>query len=280
MRVLIIQENGRHEKNRNFRECFSMQRALEFFDNDVDVWGLGHLNFDSNIDFESYDMILNLENYDDFGWVPDLSKVDTKKLIWCVDPHIKGIDPYIEEYKRGNYNLILQAIPKYVVDKTSVWFPTCYDGDLVYPFDIEKKHFIGFCGSLLNRKQILDSLTDKYGLIQDIWVLGEDMVKAISSYSIHFNMSLADDVNYRSFETLGCGTLLLTNKNPQHEALGFVDGKNCLIYDSYETLCNKIELCVNDPSIIDDIVDNGFDLADKHTYVRRADTLLKIYRNL
>jgi len=29
MRVLIIQENGRHDANRHLRECFSMQRAFQ-----------------------------------------------------------------------------------------------------------------------------------------------------------------------------------------------------------------------------------------------------------
>ena len=71
MKILIIQENGRHEENRHLRECFSMQRAFQFHDVDCDVWGLGHDSPEP--DFESYDLIINLENYDETGWVPDLS---------------------------------------------------------------------------------------------------------------------------------------------------------------------------------------------------------------
>jgi hypothetical protein len=277
MRILIIQENGRHEKNRNFRECFSMQRALEFFDNDVDVWGLGHLNFEKQIDYDSYDLIVNLENYDEDNWVPNLSKVNTKKILWVIDAHVRGMEVYNEEYERGRYDLILQATKDYVQDDSSVWFPNCYDNDLIYPANIEKNHFIGFCGSVLNRHEILNLLTEKYGLKQDIFVIGEDMVDAVSSYNIHFNMNLANDINYRSFETLGCGTVLLTNDNPQYQDLGFIDGKNCLIYNSYDSLCGKIEMCMDDPELMIDIVKNGYDLSDKHTYYKRAKLLLQHY---
>ena len=280
MRILIIQENGRHDKNRNFRECFSMQRALQSFDVDVDVWGLGHSNFKKSIDFESYDCILNLENYDDSGWVPDFSQVNVKKMLWSIDAHVRGIEPYYLEYQRNKYNLILQSTKDYVLDARSIWFPNCYDSDLVYPKPVDKKHFIGFCGNVCNREFVLDKLTTKYGLRQDIFVIGDDMVDAVSSYNIHFNMNIANDVNYRNFETLGCGTLLLTNKNSQYDDLGFIDGQNCLIYDSYENLCEKIEMCMNDPELVVSIISNGYDLADKHTYYNRANILLDILKKL
>jgi hypothetical protein len=276
MKILIIQENGRHEKNRNFRECFSMQRALENFNAKVDVWGLGHDNFEKRLDYGSYDLILNLENYDDTGWVPDLSKVNSKKFLWVIDAHVRGMELYNQEYKRGNYDLILQATKDYIQDNSSVWFPNCYDDGLICPANTEKKHFIGFCGSVLNRQPILNSLTEKYGLKQDIFVIGEDMISAVSSYNIHFNMNLANDINYRSFETLGCGTVLLTNENSQYEELGFIDGKNCLIYTSLESLCEKIEMCIKSPEIMHDIVFNGFDLADRHTYNKRAEKLFEL----
>ena len=34
------------------------------------------------------------------------------------------------------------------------------------------------------------------------------MVDAINSYYIHFNRNIGDDINYRTFETTGCKTLL------------------------------------------------------------------------
>src|SRR5689334_21598787 len=47
MKVLIIQENGRHEKNRHFRECFALQSAFQRLGWKADIWGLGHSGFPS-----------------------------------------------------------------------------------------------------------------------------------------------------------------------------------------------------------------------------------------
>ena len=32
MKTLVIQSNGEHEENKNFRECFSLQRAFKKFE--------------------------------------------------------------------------------------------------------------------------------------------------------------------------------------------------------------------------------------------------------
>ena len=213
-RILIIQENGRHEKNRNFRECFCMSRSLVNMGHEVLVWGLGHDNYDKKPDFNSYDIILNLENYDSTGWVPNLSEFkNPKKYLWSIDTHCTGTKALLDTFN-------------------------CYDDRLIYPA-APKSTFIGFCGSLLNRAQILDYLEANYDLKKDIFVLGSDMVEVVSSYYVHFNLNLSNDINYRSFETLGCGTLLLTNCNPQYEALGFVDGYNCLMYKDEKDLFDK-----------------------------------------
>ena len=66
MKTLVIQSNGEHEENRNFRECFSLKRAFEKNKIDCDIWGLGHPNYKegAEVDFNAYDLIINLENYD------------------------------------------------------------------------------------------------------------------------------------------------------------------------------------------------------------------------
>ena len=42
MRILIIQENGRHDENRVFRECHSLKHSLDKLNLETIVWGLGH----------------------------------------------------------------------------------------------------------------------------------------------------------------------------------------------------------------------------------------------
>ena len=71
MKILLIQENGHHDANRIYRECFSWQRALqEYNEIDVTIWGQRHANFYEIPDFNSFDVIICLEQYDRTNWVP------------------------------------------------------------------------------------------------------------------------------------------------------------------------------------------------------------------
>jgi len=280
MKILIIQENGRHEQNRNFRECFSMKRSLEKLGCNVVVWGLGHDNFENkSILNDNYDLIVNLENYDTSGWLPNLGEVDCIKLLWSIDAHCRTMTPYMNTFNQGKYNKILQSTKDYLND-VSIWFPNCYDDTLIYKRDIEKTKDIGFCGSLLNRSGVLNFLNERYSLQPDIWVLGDAMVDKINSYWIHFNMNLSNDINYRSFETIGCGTVLLTNYNPQYLELGFKDEDNCLMYRNQQELAEKVDKYLKKYDLLDTIAENGLSLAKEHTYDKRASMLLDIYRDL
>ena len=278
MKILIIQENGHHLQNRNFRECFSLQRSLKKINIKVDVWGKGHINYHQKPEFNNYDLIVNLENYDESGWVPDLSSYKTPiKFLWSIDAHCQGILKYLSTFQQGDYDLILQATKDFV-DENSIWFPNCYDSSLIGIREkCEKKIDLGFCGSLLNRESVLNFLTSNYGLMPNIWVLGEKMVETINSYWIHFNLNLSNDINYRSFETLGCGTLLLTNYNPQYTELGFEDEVNCLMYKNMKELQYKIENYSGKYDKISTIITQGNILAQKHTYDQRAKVILDIY---
>jgi hypothetical protein len=275
MKFLIIQENGRHEKNRIYRECFCVQRSLLKLNHECVVWGLGHDNFKSKIDFNSFDVIINLENYDTIGWVPNLKDVKSLKLLWSIDAHVKGIKSYLHIFNQGKYNLILQATKDYV-NKESVWFPNCFDDTLIFKKDIPKRCDVGFCGNIVNRKVYLDFLKQEFNFISDIFVIGDDMVNAINSYRIHFNKNIKNDINYRNFETIGCGVLLLTNRNDQYSDLGFIDQKNCIMYDNIKDLKSKIELLLCTNEELKKISFEGLELSKRHTYDRRIKELLNI----
>jgi hypothetical protein len=213
--------------------------------------------------------------------VPSLSEYSKpKKLIWNIDAHCVGFDKCMNTFAQGNYDLILQATKDFV-QENSIWFPNCYDDSLFYetPYD-EKKHTLGFCGSLLNRANLLNFLEQEYSLKKDIWVLGDAMVKVVGSYWMHFNINLANDVNYRSFETLGCGTALITNKNYQYELLGFEDGKNCIMYGDMPDLKLKLTQYSQDKNKLKKIIEDGRILAREHTYDVRANTLIGILSEL
>jgi Glycosyl transferases group 1 len=286
MKVLIIQENGRHARNRHFRECFALQSAFQRLGWEADIWGLGHPGFPGTPDFNAYDVVFNLENYDTSGWVPSLTQVKAYKIMWVIDAHVRGMAPYREIHLRDRYDLMLQATRDFItgeadarIKKNSVWFPNCFNDALIHPQDMEKEHDVGFCGNIVNREPYLSFIEASFQLKRDIFVIGADMVRAINSYKVHFNKNISNDINYRSFETLGCRTLLLTNANPQYIDLGFVDGENCLIYHDLAELREKIQYALDQPRQREEIAENGYQLGKRHTYDERVKSLVSLLRH-
>lgn len=275
-RILIIQENGHHDKNRNFRECFCLKRGFEHHGVYVDIWGKGHDDFDPNPDrrmydqyFSHFDLVFAIENWD---WMPDVSRIHTKKFIWAIDAHCKGPLAY-EQY---GFDKVLHATPSFA--KEGCWLPNCYDDTIVKPLNIEKNIPIGFCGNLVNRKGYIDFLsTNIPGFIFDEFVIGDDMVKAVNSYMIHWNANIGVDINYRNFETMGCGTTLLTSHNPYYINLGMINGENCLIWNNLTELSNIASYAIKNKEWRDQIAHAGYQLVvNNHTYKNRAQTILEM----
>jgi molybdopterin converting factor small subunit len=281
MKILIIQENGRHLENREFRECFNLQRALLRKNVDTIVWGLGHDNFNTPFQqiIKDIDVIILLENYESNGWLPDLSNINKLKIFWSIDSHMV-LMKHITTVVKNKIDIVLNAIEShqnYFKTSKTFYFPNAYPSDLISPIDeIDKNTFLGFCGSLLNRSEILDKLENKFGLKKDIWKLGNEMIKTINGYKIHFNKTLSNDINYRIFETMGCNTLILTNHTENINTF-FNDMENIVIYNNETELFEKLNILLSDNDLIKKISNSGYKLVkNNHTYDNRADVLLKI----
>ena len=281
MKILIIQENGRHLENREFRECFNLQRALLRKNIDTIVWGLGHDNFNNPFQqiIKDIDVIILLENYESNGWLPDLSNINKLKIFWSIDSHMVLMN-HITTVVKNKIDIVLNAIEShqnYFKTSKTFYFPNAYPSDLISPIDgIDKNIFLGFCGSLLNRSEILDKLENKFGLKKDIWKLGNEMVNTVNGYKIHFNKTLSNDINYRIFETMGCNTLMLTNSTENINTF-FNDMENIVIYNNEIELFEKLNILYSDNDLIKKISNSGYELVkNNHTYDNRVDVLLKI----
>ena len=281
MKILIIQENGRHLENRTYRECFNLQRALLRKNVDAVVWGLGHENF--NIPFQQIingvDVIFLLENYESNGWLPDLSGVNILKIYWSIDSHLVLMN-HVTTVTKNKIDIVLNSIESHqgnFKQSKTFYFPNSYPSDLISPIDdISKDVFLGFCGSLLNREYILSKLENKFNLKRDIWRLGDEMVKTINGYKIHFNQTLSNDINYRVFETMGCNTLMITN-NTENINTFFSDMENIVVYNNENELFEKLKLLSSNNDLITKISNSGYQLVkNKHTYDNRVDVLLTI----
>ena len=142
--------------------------------------------------------------------------------------------------------------------------------------ELEKIHDIGFCGNINNRGGWLNEIKKYYNLKLDEFVIGEDMVRAINSYKIHFNRNISDDLNYRTFETLGCKTFILTNETPGLSDL-FDVGKNIVTYSNEWDLLDKINYYLKNSNERNAITESGYKhVLENHTYFKRMESLIKI----
>lgn len=281
MKVLIIQENGRHEKNRNFRECFSLKRAFEKNGFECIVWGLGHENF--NDDFyllENWaDIIFLLENYTS-TWLP-LDKIKNskkQKIFWSIDSHCV-LNQHINLVKQIKPDFLLNSTKSYLSNfkdycGKTLWFPNCYDDTLIKPIEVEKTIDVGFCGNVINRGNWISYL-NKFNIKKDIFVIGDDMVRSINSYKIHFNRNISNDINYRTFETTGCKTLLVTNYTEGLESL-FKINEDIIVYENKDDLIDKIKYYLDNETERNLISNNGYITSkNNHTYEKRISDFIK-----
>jgi hypothetical protein len=283
MNIVIIQEAGRHEKNKDYRESLNLHRSLSKIEGvESKVWGLNYPYFDTPFsEIEKWsDVIFIIENYTS-GWLPvdEISKSEKLKIFWSIDSHC-----VLEQHKHLcnmlKIDILLNSTESYIqmfsgLVKKSYWFPNSYPDDLIKPLNVDKTVDIGFCGNINNRGHVINSL-DKYGIKKDIFVIGDDMVNSINSYKIHLNCNISNDINYRTFETTGCGTMLLTNYTPGLERL-FDIGKEIVVYNNLDDLDSKVKYYLENEEEREIIAKAGYERSKKdHTYFERSKRLIEI----
>jgi glycosyltransferase involved in cell wall biosynthesis len=285
MKILIIQEKGRNQGNLEFREALNLSRALTRIGIENVVWGLNYENFKIPFDeiSKDCDVVILLENYEVNGWIPNLGNFKGLKLFWSIDSHC-NLQQHISTCDKHKIDLVLNAVYGHekLFKQNCNYFPNAYPEDLIKPIDdIEKINDVGFCGNFLNRKQWIDFIESNGILVKkDIFVIGNEMVKSINSYKIHFNRNLSVDINFRTFETLGCKTLLLTNYTPGLENL-FEINKNIVIYEDQKDLINKIKYFLENKEHREHLTQKGYEHVVKyHTYDTRATELVDIIKNI
>ena len=152
--------------------------------------------------------------------------------------------------------------------KKHIWFPNAYDDRYFKNLGMEKSKDLTFIGNICNRRQLLQDMKKKHRM-NCYNITGIEMIEMVNKTKVNFNKSIAEDVNYRNFETLGCGTCLLTNYLEELEDLGFIDGVNCYLYK--DDLDEKVELALNNWEKVGFM---GEEFAKKHTYYERIKSLI------
>lgn len=274
MKILIIQEYSRHQENIEYRECLCFARAFRALGHDAVCWGLGHPNYNNQPDFNNYDVILCCENYGD-EWIPDLTHYTKPyKIFYAVDPHVRGIKPYEDIVNEKGFNFMFIAVRDFCNRPNTAWLPPAVDDSLFYNKNVPRDIPIGFVGHVatMERSYLLQELATRLKLSAHIQVFGDSMVDLLNRFKISFNKNISNDTNYRNFESIACGALLITDNNPALLDLGFKHNVNCLIYNNVSDIISFFPLA---DETYQNIVKNGIELSKKHTYKKRCESILK-----
>jgi hypothetical protein len=280
MKILIIQEKGRHQKNWNFRESLCIKRAFDKLGVESIVWGLNYDNF--VIPFEEIekdcDIIFLVENYPYNQWLPNLEKSKKLKIFWSIDSHVV-LKQHIEMCEKHKIDIVLNSVyghQNLFTNQETHFFPNAYCDDLIKPLSIDKTIDIGFCGNINNRGGWLNEIGKKFNLKINEFIIGNEMVESINKFKIHFNRNISYDINYRTFETLGCKTFLLTNFTPGLDKI-FEINKHLVIYENLNDLFEKIEYYLSNEIERSIIAKNGYKhVLENHTYSKRMEEFINI----
>jgi len=211
-------------------------------------------------------------------------RLEIPAFYWAIDSH--------SEYKRSFQRLIAKDFEHIFVvqkeylsmfakmGKSCSWLPLACDTEIHHPYPQEPmKYDMVFVGNPNSpkRRELLGRLSGKFKVAILTGLKPAEMARAYSMAPLAFNCSVNNDINMRIFETLACGRLLLTDRihNNGFDEL-FTDRQHLVVYDDSD-LESRVEHYLNNPSEIERISRNGFDLVvSKHTYLDRAKQLLSL----
>jgi hypothetical protein len=262
------------------RECYAIQHALFTLGDNVDVWGLRHANYRQTPDFNSYDGIFTCENYE-FSWLPHVNGCwRAQRIFWIIDAHWQPLNAYAEAIK--GYDIILHSTRRFIKPyqhlypgPKHIYFPNGVDDRFFNAKNYTGKHthpliFIG--GKATPRAAAINRMIAEAGLEYSYGVTGMKYVEAVLDAKIQFNKGLNGDINYRNWETVGLGTCLLTEYDPEMEALGFKHNVNCLFYRTIDEAVDLAKLYTSNDAW-QRIAQAGYALSHQHTYIQRINTL-------
>lgn len=287
MRWLIIQSDGVHRgqdgwsPNWFLRECYSLQDALRREGHQADIWGLRHANFENVPDFNSYDGILTVENYE-MSWLPDFSAIAKPvKAQWIIDLHCQPWENYTRLSRDMDIIMhssirVLEDYERQVPRPKHIWFPNAADDryfNLDTPHRLERNTNIVFIGGKGSREGTINRMVADVGMTYGYGITGYSYIDALRRAKIGFNKNLSYDINYRTFETIACGACLLTQRDWDLEKLGFVDGENCVLYDS-DDMAVELAKELLATGKWQEIGRAGLELAKRHNYVERIKLLI------
>jgi GT2 family glycosyltransferase/2-polyprenyl-3-methyl-5-hydroxy-6-metoxy-1,4-benzoquinol methylase/tetratricopeptide (TPR) repeat protein len=270
MRVALIFDN----RNRNETTGFYCRRALG------NIVELEHLLPDelASVKPALFDLYLLIDDGLDYP-IPDSLR---PRAAWAIDTHIDFMrsinrfgdaDWLFAAQKQGTATLSSQ------LGRQVTWLPLACDPQRHYLMPGTKRIYdIGFVGNAVGQRRnaLLDELRNNFSAC---WIGNAyhlEMTRRINEFRVAFNCSLASDLNMRIFETLACGTPLVTDyfEGNGLEELFELD-RHLTCYTSPATLVEQVFALSGNPKRCQKLALCAMEhVLTHHTYAHRMRTLI------
>jgi len=188
--------------------------------------------------------------------------INIPKIFWAIDTH-QFLS--LQKVKAKYFDIVFSAQKNAVKElgNNAYWLPagaSIYDEDYGFERDIN----CAFIGNVIpnlhkTRKELIDFLKVNipgFGFFSNVFL--ENKARLASRIKIMVNQSLKNDINFRVFESMACGCMLITDKiiNNGMEDL-FQDGKDLVMFNSREDLKKKIQYYISHEQERKDIARSG-----------------------
>jgi glycosyltransferase involved in cell wall biosynthesis len=215
----------------------------------------------------------------------DMDQLNFPTVWWGIDTH-NDYELHLMISRIFDHSLIAQ---KCFVDRLSedgirsvTWLPLATPTFKIDKAAKSETYDIAYVGSMNwdlypEREKVYETIKANFTNFYFGTASPEQMMKIYSRSKIVINHSLMNDVNMRIFESLGAGSLLLTNKIHNNGLEDLLTREiNFDTYENLEDLLEKINFYLQNERIRKKIADEGYaEVLKFHTYSNRVDFILE-----
>lgn len=141
------------------------------------------------------------------------------------------------------------------------WFPYACDLEVFQPLGLERDLDVAFVGQLFDaeseRSRVIKKIAARWKVNEQRLYFQHEIPGVYSRSKIVVNFPLADDLNFRFFEAMSCGALLLTRRINNGQEILFQEGEHFAAFANEEELFAKVEFYLAHPEQRDAIANAG-----------------------
>ena len=122
------------------------------------------------------------------------------------------------------------------------WWPYACDLEIFHPISVERDLDVAFVGQHNNeeRRRVTAEIARRWSLNEQRYYKQGEIPEVYSRAKIVINLPLKDDLNFRVFEAMSCGALLLTRRVANGQELLFEEGVHYAGFETEAELHDKI----------------------------------------